>query len=348
MPAARGKIRVLVVDDSAFVRRSIVKMYQGSDEVEVVDVAGNGEEAVALTQRLRPDVVTLDVQMPLLDGLGALERIMRECPTAVVMFSSLTGRGGEKTLKALDLGAVDFIDKSNAGGFMNLGCMERELTAKIRVAARVDVTKLGREDTPKGAPKEAAATGRQTEVVAIGTSTGGPPALLKVLGELPETLSCPILIVQHMPQGFTASLADRLNRHSALQVKEAADGDLVVPGGAYIAPAGSHMRLKRKGGKLQVSLDPTPDGSLHRPSVDALFDSVAAACGARALAVVLTGMGKDGSLGAQAVKNSGGRVVVESAESAVVFGMPKAVLEAVEVDAMVPLKDVAGTIVRMV
>jgi two-component system, chemotaxis family, protein-glutamate methylesterase/glutaminase len=401
----KKKIRVLVVDDSAFVRRSIVRMYEGSDDIEVVEVASNGAEAVELTKKLRPDVVTLDVMMPVLDGLTALEMIMRECPTPVVMFSSLTGKGGEKTLKALDLGAVDFIDKSCAGGLMNFSSITRELTSKIKVAAGVDVEKLAPEQVrarepegakpsgkrsvavssgtdaivteeregakpaakravaasgeceqagkaePEGAKpaaKPAVAVGSETEVVAIGTSTGGPPALQKILSQLPESFPCPILIVQHMPQGFTSSLAQRLDRNSQLTVKEAADGECLVPGTAYVAPGGWHMRLRRKGGKLLVALDPGPDAALHRPSVDVLFESVAAVCGARSLAVVLTGMGKDGAVGAGAIKRSGGEVVVEAEESAVVFGMPRAVLEAVPVDAVVPLPEVAQTVLRLV
>jgi two-component system, chemotaxis family, protein-glutamate methylesterase/glutaminase len=404
------KIRVLVVDDSAFVRRSIVRMYEGSDDIEVVELASNGAEALELIKRLRPDVVTLDVMMPVLDGLTALEMIMRECPTPVVMFSSLTGKGGEKTLKALDLGAVDFIDKSCAGGLMNFSSIARELTSKIKVAARVDVEKLAlprnsgkapearseanaeaksdakpelKPARPEAEPdarsaakseqKPAVKSARsplssltpaapaaqppaegaltfagETEVVAIGTSTGGPPALQKILSQLPGNFPCPILIVQHMPEGFTASLAQRLDRSSALKVREAADGECLVAGTAYVAPGGWHMRLRRKGGKLQVALDPGPDAALHRPSVDVLFESVAAVCGVRSLAVVLTGMGKDGAVGAGAIKRSGGEVVVEAEESAVVFGMPRAVMEAVPVDAVVPLPEVAQTILRLV
>jgi two-component system, chemotaxis family, protein-glutamate methylesterase/glutaminase len=342
------KISVLVVDDSAFVRRSMLRMFQDSQEIEVVGIAVNGEEAVAMTASLRPDVVTLDVQMPVLDGLAALERIMRECPTPVVMFSVLTGRGAEKTMRALELGAVDFIDKSCAGGFMNLSSMDREITAKIRVAAGVDVAKLvpGDKERPAARPRISGASG--AEVVAIGTSTGGPPALQKILSRLPASLACPIVIVQHMPEGFIGSLAQRLDRQSDLEVREAADGEVLVAGKAYLAPAGRHLRLRRQGEKLQVWLDPAPDTALHRPSVDALFDSVAQVCGKRSLAVVLTGMGKDGSVGVQAVKGAGGRVVVESEDTAVVFGMPRAAMEAVRVDAVAPLEEVAETIVGMI
>ncbi len=343
------KIRVLVVDDSAFVRRAIMRMFEESPEIEVIGVAANGESAVALAKSLRPDVITLDVQMPVLDGLSALELIMNECPAPVIMFSSLTGKGGEKTLKALEIGAVDFIDKSSAGGAMDIGALARELTGKIKVAACVDLEKLHgsahRREAAPPSPGKARSAG--TDVVVIGTSTGGPPALQRVLSGL-QPPPCPILIVQHMPPGFTTSLAARLDRSSTLTVREASDGETVRAGNVYVAPAGWHMRLRRKDGALQVWLDPESGGHLHCPSVDALFESAAEVCGSRSLGVVLTGMGKDGAAGARAIKKVGGRVVVESEETAIVYGMPKAVAEAVCVDAAVPLYQVADTIAGMV
>lgn len=347
--APQGKIRVLVVDDSAFVRRAIISMFEHNPDIEVAGIASDGEAAVELTKTLRPEVVLLDVQMPVLDGLSALKRIMQECPTPVVMFSSLTGKGGEKTLKALDIGAVDFVDKSSAGGAMDIGLLARELSAKIRVAACVDVKKRSVKSPQRPEPASRAPSARScnTEVVLIGTSTGGPPALQEVLSQIQGNAPCPILIVQHMPVGFTASLAKRLDRHSPLAVTEATDGERIVAGHAYLAPAGWHMRLRRQAGELRVWLDQTPDGHLHCPSVDALFDSAAAVCGSRCLAVVLTGMGKDGSVGAQAIKKAGGLLVVEAEESAVVFGMPKAVMDVVGVDAVVPLHLVAETIAKM-
>lgn len=349
-PAGSGKIRVLVVDDSAFVRRAIIRMFEQSADIQVVDVAADGAMAVDLVKKLRPDVVTLDVQMPVLDGLSALERIMRECPTPVIMLSSLTGKGGDKTLKALELGAVDFIDKTAAGGPMDIAALARELTAKIMVAARVDLQKLqgGEIRSSSTAGGHTFAPAEETEVVAIGTSTGGPPALQTILGRIPANFPCPILIVQHMPVGFTTSLAERLDKMSAVHVAEAQDGERLQAGKAYLAPAGTHMKIRRVAGGLQVLLDLVPENSLHRPSVDALLESLAAACGRKCLAFVLTGMGKDGSIGARAIKNAGGRVVVESEETAIVFGMPKAVMETVTVDAVVPLYDVANTIIRMV
>jgi len=346
---AANKIRVLVVDDSAFVRRAIIRMFENSPDISIVDVASDGLMAIELIQKLKPDVVTLDVQMPVLDGLSALERIMKECPVPVVMLSSLTGKGGDQTLRALDLGAVDFIDKSSAGGPMEFGNLLKELTSKIHVAARIDLEKLvsKKPATKTVTAVSPASRGNGADVVLIGVSTGGPPALQTILGALPATFPVPILIVQHMPVGFTASLAERLNRVCPITVKEAQDGESPRPGTVYIAPGGVHLKLRCFGEDLQLKLDVAPDDSLHRPSVDVLFNSAAEACGSRTLAFVLTGMGRDGADGARALKQAGGRVVVESESTAVVFGMPKAVQESVTVDATVPLAQVAETMLRM-
>ncbi|HZV81982.1 MAG TPA: chemotaxis response regulator protein-glutamate methylesterase [Geobacteraceae bacterium] len=344
-----NKIRVLVVDDSAFVRRAIIRMFENSSAISIIDVASDGVMAIELIKKLRPDVVTLDVQMPVLDGLSALERIMKECPVPVVMLSSLTGRGGDQTLKALDLGAVDFIDKTAAGGPMEFGNLLQELTSKILVAARIDMEKLvGQKPAkPVVAAVPASVKGRSADVVLIGVSTGGPPALQTILSALPATFPVPILIVQHMPTGFTASLAERLNRTCPIGVKEAQDGDIACPGMVYVAPGGFHMKLRRMGEELQLVLDLKPHDTLHKPSVDVLFQSAAETCGNRTLAFVLTGMGRDGAVGAKALKGSGGRVVVESEKTAVVFGMPKAVQESVSVDASVPLQQIAETMMKM-
>ncbi|ABQ26862.1 protein-glutamate methylesterase/protein-glutamine glutaminase [Geotalea uraniireducens] len=343
------KIRVLVVDDSAFIRRALIMMFNGNPDIQVIDVASNGEMAVALVKELRPDVVTLDVKMPVLDGLSALERIMKECPTPVIMLSSLTGKGGDNTLKALELGAVDFVDKSSAGGPMDIAALASSLIAKIMIAARVDVGKLKGAEEKFSAPRTpVSAAKKETEVVVIGASTGGPPALQAVLTKIPENIPCPILIVQHMPVGFTASLADRLNRLCALAVKEAVDDEPIKQGTAYIAPAGMHLKLKRLGGELRIRLDLLPEDTLHRPSVDVLLESAADVCGEKTLAFVLTGMGRDGASGAQAIKNAGGRIFVESEESSIVFGMPKAVMDSVCVDGVVPLEAVVDTLIKMI
>jgi len=343
------KIRVLVVDDSAFVRRAIIKMFENSPVISIVDVAADGAMAIDLIKQQQPDVVTLDVQMPVLDGLSALARIMKECPVPVIMLSSITGKGGDQTLKALDLGAVDFIDKSAAGGTMEFSNLLQELTAKILVAASIDLKKLNKNNAARNIAVSAppAAKGIGTDVVLVGISTGGPPALQQILSELPASFPVPILIVQHMPIGFTSSLAERLNRCSLIEVKEAADGEIARAGKAYIAPGGTHMKLCRCGEELQILLDSKPDNTLHKPAVDVLFESAAIACGNKSLAFVLTGMGKDGATGAKMIKTAGGRVVVQSEETSVVFGMPKAVMDVIKVDGVSPLHQVAEYMVGM-
>ena len=320
----KKKIRLLVVDDSAFIRRAVIRMFDGNPDVQVIDVAADGMMAVDMVKELRPDVVTLDVKMPVLDGLSALERIMAECPTPVVMLSSLTEKGGDNTLKALSLGAVDFVDKSSAGGPMDISVLARELTSKVMVAARVDVGKLkGSDDTrPHAAKGKMSSTSMETEVVLIGTSTGGPPALQTVISSLPESFPAPILIVQHMPVGFTASLAERLDRLCPLSVKEAEDEERIAPGTVYIAPAGLQMKLKRNGVELRIQLDHLPADTLHKPSVDVLFESAAAVCGRRSLAFVLTGMGKDGAAELKMLREKGGVTIAQNRESCIVFGMP--------------------------
>lgn len=345
-----SKIRVLVVDDSAFVRRAIIRMFEQSTEIQIIDVASDGEMAIELVKKLRPDVVTLDVQMPVLDGLQALERIMNECPVPVIMLSSLTGKGGDKTLKALELGAVDFIDKSSAGGSMDISVLARELTDKIKIATRIDLKKLNTGETlgfiAKAVPLAARLT--DTEIVAIGTSTGGPPALQVILTKIPANYPCPILVVQHMSAGFTGPLAERLDRLCPLRVKEARDGDKLEAGTVYIAPAGKHLKVCRRSDNLFAWLDSYPNNVLHMPSVDVLLTSIAGAVGKKSLVFVLTGMGRDGALGAQDVKRAGGRVVVESEETAIVFGMPKAVMDSVKVDRSAPLYRISDLMLDMI
>lgn len=342
------KIKLLIVDDSAFVRRTLIRMFENHSDIRIIDVASDGRMAVDLVMKLKPDVVTMDVKMPVLDGLSALQIIMKECPTPVIMLSSLTERGGENTLKALELGAVDFVDKSAAGGVMDIAALAAELTAKILIAAKVDVYKLRGKYSEFSEALTAHSPKVKTgiELVLIGASTGGPQALQCVLTGIPENFPCPILIVQHMPIGFTASLAERLNRACAIKVKEATDCEPIIPGIAYIAPAGKHMKVIRLGSMLQVKLDQSPESTLHRPAVDILLETAAVACGRNCMAFVLTGMGKDGSLGAKAIKKAGGRVFVESEETSIVFGMPKAVINATQVDGVIPLYDVASAIIK--
>ena len=342
------RVRVLVVDDSPFMRRAVRRMLERSPQIEVAGEAADGVAAVEQVLLLRPDVVTLDVKMPVMDGLTALQQIMKRCPTPVVMLSYVTGAGGDETLRALELGAVDFIDKSTAAGAMEIGVIAEELVSKVLVAARVNVDKLGGCQVGQSLPSSAVTIGDESaEILLIGTSTGGPSALQEILSKLPASSPLPILIVQHMPVGFTRSLAERLDRLSPLTVVEATEGDLLRPGQVYIAKAGFHLLLQRQRGKLRLHLAKEPADVLHRPSVDLLFSSAAEVLADKVVAVVLTGMGRDGAAGARAIKAAGGRVIVESEESAIVFGMPRAVMEEVAVDGILPLQSVAKSLASL-
>jgi two-component system chemotaxis response regulator CheB len=324
-------------------------MFEHSPVISVVDVAADGAMAIEMIKRQRPDVVTLDVQMPVLDGLSALDRIMKECPVPVVMLSSLTGKGGDQTLKALELGAVDFIDKSSAGGPMEFATLFNEMSSKLLMAAKVDLHKLGTSGNVGTAHVQSVEKPAQSplEAVLIGVSTGGPPALQAIMGALPPAFPCPIMVVQHMPVGFTASLAERLNRTCAINVREVQNGERLLPGTVYIAPGGIHLKIRRNETGLIARLDHQPDNTLHHPSVDVLLASAAETCGSKAVAFILTGMGKDGAVGAQRLKQAGGKVVVESEKSAIVFGMPKAVMDVVKVDEIVQLTQVADYMVKV-
>jgi two-component system, chemotaxis family, protein-glutamate methylesterase/glutaminase len=343
-------IRVLIVDDSAFVRQALTRMLGGAPDIEVVGTAVDGKEGWEKALDLRPDVVTLDVKMPRMDGLEALRRIMADCPTAVLLLSSQTKEGAEVTLRGLELGAMDFVDKSRVQGHMNLLSLAEELQAKVRALASVPRSRLQlppvvRETGPKALPAQHTA---RAQIVVIGTSTGGPPALQAIIPRLPEALPCAVLVVQHMPVGFTRSLAERLDGRSVVPVREAADGELVARGTVYIAPAGRHMKVRRRGQETRVWLDDEPRSALHRPSVDVLMASVAKAYGEHALGVILTGMGSDGVEGLRAIRDAGGMTLAESEETCVIYGMPKAAVEAGVVDRSVALTRVADEILSAV
>jgi two-component system chemotaxis response regulator CheB len=338
-------IRVLIIDDSAFVRQALQRMLADDPELEVVGLAQDGKQGVEKVLELKPDVVTLDVQMPRMGGLEALERIMAEHPVPVLLLSSLTRQSADVTLRGLELGALDFVDKSSVGS-MSLLTLGEELRAKLKAIARVPPSRLlARAREPLGAE---AAEKRGVEAVVIATSTGGPPALQAIVPRLPASLQAAVLIVQHMPPGFTRSLAERLALRSALPVREAEDGEPVNPGQVLIAPAGLHMKLRRRGDKVKVWLDEEPKNALHRPSADVLMTSAAKVYGARALGVILTGMGSDGVAGLRAIREAGGPALAESEETCVIYGMPKAAVEAGVVDKSVPLHRIADEILHAV
>ena len=336
------KIRVLVVDDSTFVRKALDRMLGGAADIEVVGLAADGAQGLEMAKDLRPDVITLDVKMPRLGGLETLKRLMQECPTPVLLLSSLTQEGAEVTLRGLELGALDFVDKSSVQGPMNLLGLADELLTKVRVLGgarghrEAALVAAEAPDPFAGLPR--------AEVVAIGASTGGPAALQEIIPRLPAGFPGAVLVVQHIPKGFSRSLAERLAARSTLPVHEAEDGEAIEPGVVLVAPAGIHTKVRRRGSVVRVNLDEEPRSTLHRPSVDVLMASVARAYGPRSLGVVLTGMGSDGTVGLGAIKDAGGRTLAESEESCVIYGMPKAAMQAGVVGRAVALSRMADEI----
>jgi two-component system, chemotaxis family, protein-glutamate methylesterase/glutaminase len=344
--AERRIIRVLVVDDSPFVRQALARMLGGEPDIQVVGLAVDGQDGVEKATALRPDVVTLDVQMPRMGGLEALKRIMAECPTPVLLLSSLTREGASVTLQGLELGALDFVDKSRVQGNMNLLNLAEELKAKVRALA--GVRPPAPIVVPGPPPRRPPPHTPRCDVVVIGTSTGGPPALQAIIPRLPEDFPAAILVVQHMPVGFTRSLAERLNARSGLSVREAEDSEALEAGTVLVAPAGIHLKLRKRGTSSRVHLDEEPRSALHRPSVDVAMAAAARVYGARTLGVLLTGMGSDGVEGLRAIREAGGRTLAESEESCVIYGMPKAAVEAGVVDRVVDLPGMADEILAAV
>lgn len=344
-------IKILIVDDSAFMRKLLSDLYSAEPDFIVVDTARNGLEAVEKVKRLKPDLVTMDVEMPIMDGIKALEVIMKETPTPVVMISSLTKAGAEATLCALELGAVDFIAKS-AGIISSIAGIGNEILAKSRIAVNARVFKFTERPVkaasivkPLWKPVQGAG---EEQLVAIGTSTGGPRALQDVITKLPGDLPCGVVIVQHMPPGFTKSLSERLNSLSSLTVKEAEHNDVVRPGLVLIAPGDYHMTIEREGNRKIVKLNQNPPIGGHRPSVDPMMESVAKIFGQRAIGVILTGMGHDGAQGIKAIKQQQGYTIAEDESTTVVFGMPKSAIELGVVDKVAPISAVAAEIVKAI
>ena len=335
-----NKIRVLVVDDSVIMRKLLVDILKNEPEIEVVDTAKNGKEAIEKAKGLQPDVITLDIEMPAMDGLTALRYLRREVPRAkVIMFSSLTQEGAKATVEALSFGAYDFVPKPSTKSFMeSVKKIENELIPKIKSIIPLREIKPNFKPTPSTV-KTRLRPGNYG-VIGIGVSTGGPQTLMQIIPKLPANFPAPILVVQHMPPLFTKQLADRLNSISSLKVKEADQGELIKEGTVYIAPGDYHMEARKKGGDLLIFLHQGPPRKFCRPSVDVLFESLAETYRARTLAIVLTGMGNDGEDGARRIKEEGGGVIAQDAKTSVVFGMPKAVIEAGLADEVLSLPQI--------
>ena len=368
MTGEAALINVLVVDDSAFFRTALTRMLTRDPEIRIAGMARDGDEAIELTRKLKPDVVTLDVEMPKRDGLSALRAIMAECPTPVIMVSSITLEGAEATLKALELGAVDFIPKYQAGSVahIDMDALSSELCAKVKTVAqrarRVQLAARARSGGASAArpgasglsaaprPHAALATsprpaGRPVrDFVAIGVSTGGPPAVQKVLSALPADFPACIFIAQHMPATFTGPFAKRLDAVSKITVREAQTGDRIQNGIAYVCPGGKHLRVDTRGAVPYLHVTAEPTDALYKPSANVLMESVGKSVGARALGVIMTGMGSDGAEGMKVLKAKGGHVIAQNEASCVVYGMPKAVVDAGLADEIVDLDALAETI----
>jgi len=347
--------RVLVVDDSALARMVISRRISLDPGIEVVGVAFDGIDALEKVKTLKPDVVTLDVEMPRMDGLTTLSRIMAESPTAVVMLSRLTEEDAEVTIKALEAGAVDFFLKPSMVDKGGLSNAIAGLNDKIKMAGRVDISRVVRSlrrgiSRYRGAESLLASPARisgprpQKNVVIIGSSTGGPKALCEIVPGLPRDLPASILIVQHMPMGFTRSLARRLAQLSQVEVREAASGDKLGAGQALVAPGNYHMVV---GEADDVSLNQEPARNGVRPSIDVTMESVAANAGYRCIGVVLTGMGSDGKNGAAAIKKSGGIVIAQDEPTSVIYGMPRSVAECGCADKVLPLHQITQEVVDL-
>lgn len=345
------KIRILIVDDSAFMRKSLSIMLNSDEDIEIVGTARDGMEGVALAKSLRPDLITMDIEMPRMDGLSALKIIMKEAPTSVIMVSSLTTEGAESTLKALELGAVDFIPKEMSFVSVNISEIKADLIKKVKTICRqTQLHKRLRKISGMSQGIRAKSFAKKSvpglpinnyKAVAVGISTGGPLSLQKVIPQLSKNIRVPIFIVQHMPPKFTKSLADRLNNMSEINVKEAQNNEEVKGGTVYIAQGGYHLNLKKTGiGKVAIKINPKPDNTLHRPSVDVMLDSVVSVYGKQTLAVIMTGMGHDGSEAIQRLKNIGGYCLAQDEDSCVVYGMPKAVVDAGNADVIAPLEKI--------
>jgi two-component system chemotaxis response regulator CheB len=348
-------IRVVVADDSAFMRTAITRMIQSDPQMRVVATAQDGIDALEKIAEWDPDVITLDLEMPRLDGLGVLRRLMPENPKPVIMISSLTQDGAEATLSAFDLGAFDCIPKGSSFATLDILRIREDLILKIRAAAAFKhmLHRLapGAKHAVTVPPilRSHSHVGPVPSVIAIGTSTGGPRALQEIIPKLPADLSAGVVIVQHMPQGFTGPFARRLDDLSEVTVREAADNEPVQPGTVLVAPATWHMTLTQaSAGKYAVRLSKMPENTLHRPSVDVMMLSAAEVCGSHVMGVILTGMGSDGAQGMKAISEKGGRTVGQDESTCAVYGMPRACDELGVLDRVMPLSEIPAEIIHAV
>ncbi|WP_092329144.1 protein-glutamate methylesterase/protein-glutamine glutaminase [Desulfosporosinus hippei] len=394
--SAPRQIGVLIVDDSPFMRLTLQKILSQDPSIKVLDTAKDGREGILKLQSLRPDVITMDVEMPVMNGLQALDEIMRWQPTSVIILSAVTTEGAESTLKAFDLGAVDVVAKPSGKPGADLQVLSRDLVEKVKAAALVNlsrlrpnkgiassqqnpstaavssstaatvqpgITKITSTKSPSSPSVVSSGNASRTfsggksgvlpkhpvEIVAIGTSTGGPSALQAVLPVLPKNFPVPVLVAQHMPPGFTGPLAQRLNGLCELNVREAINGEVLKAGTVYVAPAGKQLQVQRRSGQLTLNIgDDAPIPTLYHPSIDVMFLSLGKEVGKGTLGVVMTGMGSDGTKGMKELKKLEGFAIAEAEETCVVYGMPRSIVEAGLADRVVPLGEIGKAIVECV
>ncbi|MFA5099795.1 MAG: chemotaxis response regulator protein-glutamate methylesterase [Candidatus Omnitrophota bacterium] len=340
------KIRVLVVDDSFLMRKIISDIINSDPDLEVIGKAKDGQEAIEKAMDLDPDVITLDLNLPVVDGIDVLSKVMKHHPTRVIMFSAYTRSGASATMRALELGAVDFIAKPSGEISLGIEKLQEEIITKIKLAAEVNIDKYLAGVAVSAPPAALPSRSVIKKVVVIGASTGGPKAIMEIMQGLGENLPACFLIVQHMPKGFTMSFAERISWQSGMRAKEAEEGDILAEGKIYVAPAGYHMTLDRRPDGVRIRLNQDPQVNFVRPSIDVTMFSAAEVFGKDCIGVILTGMGKDGAEGARKIKEAGGTVIIQDEKSSVVWGMPRAVSKEGVVDEVLPITEIPQAIAR--
>ncbi len=356
---ADESIRLLIIDDSPFMRRAISSFFDDISDIKVIGTAKDGQDGIRQIRELKPDIATMDIEMPVMDGLTALKIIMEKFPLPVIMLSSLSEEGAKETLEALGLGAADYIPKNLSNVSLNILKVKDDLISKIRAitakkypfkpiehgyirmaATEQTVSFLYSRTIEKGC-------NRKMDIVAIGASTGGPKAIQDVIPKIPENFPAPIILVQHMPKAFTGPFAERLSSLSHIRVMEACGGEIIKPGNAYLAPGDKHISIvKANDGGFAVSLSAEPENLINRPSISVMMESVAKCFPGKALGVILTGMGSDGFLGMKKIKESGGRTIAQDEATSVVYGMPKAVADAGIADLVLPIYKIGDEIIK--
>jgi len=346
----KESIRVLVVDDSAFVRDAIVNALESEEGIKVIGTASNGKETIDLMQKLKPDIITMDIVMPIMDGLQATEYIMAYQPTPILIVTSLLPKDMDIAFKALHAGALDVIERPSVSELSKLTSkIRKELIDKVKILANVKViTHLGGRIQQKKLEKPSITPPKKDvnfKIIGIASSTGGPKTVRKILSKLPATFPIPIVIVQHISQGFTKGLVDWWNNECSIEIQEAKDGDKLCSGRVYVAPSFVHMAVTKN---ERIKLEDTPPVGGHKPSANVLFSSIAEVYSKTAIGIILTGMGDDGAIGIKAIKDAGGFTIAQDEKSCAIFGMPKVAIEMGAIDKVISLDDIPDEIIRMV